>query len=72
MIGVRGSGKACRERREAVQTFNSDGVEIAYLDEGAGEAVLLIHGFASNVATNWVDTELGEDADAGRLPRHRL
>ena len=36
--------------------FNSDGVEIAYLDEGAGEAVLLIHGFASNVATNWVDT----------------
>jgi pimeloyl-ACP methyl ester carboxylesterase len=39
-----------------VQTFNSDGVEIAYLDEGAGEAVLLIHGFASNVATNWIDT----------------
>ena len=39
-----------------MQTFNSDGVEIAYLDEGAGEAVLLIHGFASNVATNWVDT----------------
>ena len=36
--------------------FNSDGVEIAYLDEGAGEAVLLIHGFASNVATNWIDT----------------
>lgn len=39
-----------------MQTFNSDGVEIAYLDEGAGEAVLLIHGFASNVATNWIDT----------------
>jgi pimeloyl-ACP methyl ester carboxylesterase len=39
-----------------VQTFNSDGVEIAYLDEGTGDPVLLIHGFASNVATNWVDT----------------
>ncbi len=39
--------------------FNSDGVEIAYLDESPGnnaDAVLLIHGFASNVATNWVDT----------------
>lgn len=41
---------------DLVQTFSSDGIEIAYLDEGAGEAVLLIHGFASNVATNWVDT----------------
>ncbi len=39
-----------------MQTFNSDGVEIAYLDEGSGDPVLLIHGFASNVATNWVDT----------------
>jgi pimeloyl-ACP methyl ester carboxylesterase len=39
-----------------VQKFNSDGVEIAYLDEGSGDPVLLIHGFASNVATNWVDT----------------
>lgn len=39
-----------------MQTFNSDGVEIAYLDEGTGDPVLLIHGFASNVTTNWVDT----------------
>ena len=39
-----------------MQKFSSDGVDIAYLDEGQGEAVLLIHGFASNVATNWVDT----------------
>jgi len=38
-----------------VQTFLSDGVEIAFLDEGQGHPVLLIHGFASNVATNWVD-----------------
>ncbi len=39
-----------------MQCFNSDGVEIAYLDEGSGDVVLLIHGFASNVNTNWVDT----------------
>jgi pimeloyl-ACP methyl ester carboxylesterase len=36
-------------------TFIHDGVEIAYLDEGAGDAILLIHGFASNRAANWVD-----------------
>lgn len=36
--------------------FNSDGVEIHYIDEGAGEPVLLVHGFASNHRANWVDT----------------
>lgn len=37
-------------------TFDSNGVEISFIDEGEGDPVLLIHGFASNVATNWVDT----------------
>jgi pimeloyl-ACP methyl ester carboxylesterase len=40
--------------------FQSDGLTLAYLDEPAsgapGEAVLLIHGFASNRQVNWVDT----------------
>ena len=36
--------------------FNSDSVEIAFDDMGQGEAVLLIHGFASNGRVNWVDT----------------
>jgi pimeloyl-ACP methyl ester carboxylesterase len=36
-------------------SFDSDGVRIAYVDEGEGEPILLIHGFASNVATNWRD-----------------
>ena len=35
--------------------FDSDGVKIAYIDEGEGEPILLIHGFASNVAANWAD-----------------
>lgn len=36
--------------------FNSDGVELAYLDEGEGEPIVLVHGFASNSQVNWVDT----------------
>jgi pimeloyl-ACP methyl ester carboxylesterase len=36
--------------------FNSDSVEIAYNDQGTGDPVLLIHGFASNARVNWVDT----------------
>lgn len=38
--------------------FSSDGVDIAYRDEGnpAGEPILLIHGFASSAQVNWVDT----------------
>ncbi len=39
-----------------MHTFSSDGVEIAYTDEGQGEPILLIHGFASNIQANWRDT----------------
>jgi pimeloyl-ACP methyl ester carboxylesterase len=39
-----------------MDTFDSGGVRIAYLDEGEGGAILLIHGFASNVQVNWVNT----------------
>ena len=39
-----------------MQKFNSAGVEIAYSDEGQGEPVLLIHGFASNARVNWQAT----------------
>ncbi|HUG62773.1 MAG TPA: alpha/beta hydrolase [Methylomirabilota bacterium] len=34
-------------------TFFSDGLEIAYFDEGQGRPILLIHGFASNKMVNW-------------------
>ena len=37
-------------------TFDSDGVEIAFIDEGDGEPIVLLHGFASNLTVNWVDT----------------
>ncbi|MEO0810081.1 MAG: alpha/beta hydrolase [Pseudomonadota bacterium] len=38
-----------------VHTFDSDGVAIAYIDEGQGDPILLLHGFASNIVFNWVD-----------------
>ena len=40
--------------------------------DGDGEPVLLIHGFASNHFDQLGVARLGEDADRGRLPRHRL
>ena len=38
-----------------MQRFQHDGVEIAFLDEGAGEPIVLVHGFASNAVVNWVN-----------------
>jgi pimeloyl-ACP methyl ester carboxylesterase len=34
--------------------FDSDGLELVYLDEGEGEPILLVHGFASSMEVNWV------------------
>jgi pimeloyl-ACP methyl ester carboxylesterase len=33
--------------------FFSDGLQLSYIDEGEGEPILLIHGFASNIEMNW-------------------
>jgi pimeloyl-ACP methyl ester carboxylesterase len=37
-----------------MQRFQHEGVEIAYLDEGEGEPIVLVHGFASTAEVNWV------------------
>ncbi len=44
-----------------MQRFSSGGVEIAYVDvpptgPDKGEPIMLVHGFASNHAVNWVNT----------------
>jgi pimeloyl-ACP methyl ester carboxylesterase len=35
-------------------SFANGGVEIAYLDEGDGDPIVLVHGFASTKEVNWV------------------
>jgi pimeloyl-ACP methyl ester carboxylesterase len=35
-------------------SFDNGAVEIAYLDEGEGEPIILVHGFASTKNVNWV------------------
>ena len=35
-------------------SFNNGAVEIAYLDEGEGDPIVLVHGFASTKNVNWV------------------
>ncbi len=37
-----------------MRRFEHGGVEIAFLDEGQGDPVVLVHGFASTAAVNWV------------------
>lgn len=38
--------------------FDSDGVRLRFIDEGAGEPVVLIHGFALNLEINWVQPDI--------------
>ncbi len=35
-------------------SFTHGDVELAYLDEGEGDPIILVHGFASSKAVNWV------------------
>jgi pimeloyl-ACP methyl ester carboxylesterase len=37
-----------------MKRFTHNGVEIAFIDEGQGEPIVLIHGFASTARVNWV------------------
>jgi pimeloyl-ACP methyl ester carboxylesterase len=37
-------------------SFKNGEVEIAFLEEGDGEPIVLVHGFASNKQVNWVNT----------------
>lgn len=37
----------------AYRTASLSGIDLAYLDEGEGETILLVHGFASTATINW-------------------
>ncbi|MBB1092039.1 alpha/beta fold hydrolase [Rhodopseudomonas palustris] len=48
-------------------SFNHGGINIAYLDDGEGDPIVLVHGFASNKNVNWVyPSWLSELKRAGR------
>src|SRR5260370_12663567 len=38
----------------SMPSFHNGAVEIAYLDEGEGDPIVLVHGFASTKNVNWV------------------
>jgi pimeloyl-ACP methyl ester carboxylesterase len=40
--------------KDFMPTFTHDNVEIAFLDEGEGDPIVLVHGFASTKEVNWV------------------
>ena len=48
------AGAIARDGRAAEQSFDSGGVQISYIDQGAGEAVVLIHGFALSADEMWM------------------
>src|SRR4051794_6948261 len=65
ILDCMGWDRCLRVRRKRVLLttmffFNSGGVSIAYVDvkpeAGRGDPILLIHGFASNHAVNWLNT----------------
>ena len=48
-------------------SFHNGEVEIAYFDQGAGEPIMLVHGFASSKEFNWVNPSwVGTLTEAGR------
>jgi len=47
--------RSCASKDNRMTSFKHGEVEIAFLDEGAGEPIVLVHGFASTKEVNWVN-----------------
>ncbi|MBI1321261.1 MAG: alpha/beta fold hydrolase [Candidatus Hydrogenedens sp.] len=52
-LGALGAFYQSNFARTPGQYFDSDGVQIYYTDQGEGEPVILVHGFAFNADLNW-------------------
>lgn len=48
------AGTARAGEKPAVHSFDSNGTKIAYFVQGAGEPVVLIHGWISSAGINWI------------------
>ncbi len=51
-----GPGQETAGREVDMETFDSDGVRIAFSRHGTGRPIVLVHGFASSGRVNWRDT----------------
>src|SRR5258707_9654853 len=51
-----------------VRKFNAGPVELAYLDEGDGEPIVLVHGFASNKRSE--ERRVGKECRSRWSPYH--
>jgi len=47
-------GRASAGEKLSIETFNANGVKIAYFVQGKGEPVVLIHGWLSSAGINWL------------------
>src|SRR5205814_2372095 len=36
--------------------FNSNGVQIRYVEQGSGEPIILVHGFSTDIERSWIET----------------
>jgi pimeloyl-ACP methyl ester carboxylesterase len=53
-------------------SFDSNGVKIAYLDEGKGEAVVLLHGFGTSGEEMWTKMPLAQTQFISALNGYRV
>src|SRR4051812_31554365 len=58
--------------RAEEKTFDSNGVKVAYLDEGQGEPVVLLHGFGASSEEMWTKMPLATTQFVSALKGYRV
>jgi pimeloyl-ACP methyl ester carboxylesterase len=58
--------------RAEEKSFDSNGVKIAYIDEGKGEAVVLLHGFGASAAEMWTNMPFATTQFVSALKGYRV